>query len=66
MGGKYLTADSRHPNMGLDNKPCTNPTYWCRLHRVWLSEKDVERKKCKKKQTFDMIGNYRCRCLEKK
>ncbi len=61
-----MTADSRHPFMGLDNKVCTSPAYWCRLHRVWLSEEDVERKKCMCKPTYDMIGVRRCGCLEKK
>lgn len=62
----YLTADQRNPYMGLDNKICKNPTYWCRLHQVWLSEEDVKRKGCKNKPTFDMLGVYRCRCLERR
>lgn len=35
-------------------------------NQVWLSEDDVERKHCKCKMTFDMIGTYRCSCLERK
>lgn len=62
----YQIADKRNPYMGLDNKICRNPVYWCRLHQVWLSEDDVERKRCKCKMTFDMIGTYRCSCLERK
>lgn len=62
----YLKADKRHPFMGLDNKICKNPIYWCRLHQIWLSEDDVKRKQCKNKKTFDMIDTYRCSCLEKK
>lgn len=62
----YQIADQRNPYMGLDNKICRNPVYWCRLHQVWLSEDDVKRKKCKRKPTFDMIGTYRCLCLERK
>lgn len=61
----YLTADKGHPFMGLDNKTCKNPAYWCRLHKVWLSEEDVKRKRCKDKPTFDMIGTHRCWNLEK-
>lgn len=49
----YLNADTKHPYMGLDNK-------------VWLSEEDVKRKKCKNKPTFDMIGVHRCGCLERR
>lgn len=60
----YLTANAKNPYMGLDNKICKNPTYWCRLHQVWLSDEDVKRKKCKNKPTFDMIGVHRCGCLE--
>lgn len=62
----YLTADQRHPFMGLYNKTCKNPAYWCRLHQVWLSEEDARRKKCKCKPTFDMIGANRCGHLETK
>lgn len=62
----YQIADQGHPLTGLDNKICKNPTYWCRLHQVWLSEEDVERKRCKCKQAFDMIGTYKCGCLERK
>lgn len=62
----YLTADAKNPYMGLDNKICKNPTYWCRLHQVWLSEEDVQRKKCKNKPTFDMIKFHRCGCLERR
>lgn len=62
----YQIADKRNPFMGLDNKICRNPVYWCRLHQVWPSEDDVERKHCKCKLTFDMIGTYRCSYLERK
>lgn len=46
--------------MGLNNRTCRNPEYWCKLHQVWLSEKDVIKKHCKNKPTFDMIGTARC------
>lgn len=62
----YQIADQRHPFMGLDNKICKNPTYWCRLHQVWLAEEDVKRKKCKCKDDFDLIGTHRCGNLEYK
>lgn len=52
--------------MGLDNKICENPVYWCRLKQVWLSEEDVQKKQCKNKLTFDMIGYSRCGNLVKK
>ena len=61
----YQIADQKHPFMGL-NKICQNPVYWCRLHQVWLSEEDVKWKRCKCRQTFDMIGTYWCSCLESK
>jgi hypothetical protein len=52
--------------MGLDNKICTNPKYWCRKHEVWLSEEDVEKKGCKRRQTIDMMSVYTCHCLQEK
>lgn len=62
----YKKADARNPYMGLDNKICENPVYWCRLHEVWLSEKDAERKKCKAKLSYDMLDRRKCNCLVKK
>lgn len=56
----YQIADKRNPFMGIDNKICKNPAYWCRLHQVWLSDNDVEKKQCKCRQTFDMFSTYRC------
>lgn len=41
---RYQKADSRNPRMGLNNRICKSPKYWCRLHEVWLSEEDVKRK----------------------
>ena len=63
---EYLQANASNPYMGLDNKICTNPVYWCRLHQVWLSEEDVARKRCNNKLTFDMLDTYKCGNLEKK
>ena len=63
---KYKIADARNPNMGLNNKTCKCPKYWCRLHQVWLSESDVKRKKCKERPTMDMIGTRLCTNLVKK
>lgn len=62
----YQRADDRNPYMGLDNKVCTEPKYWCRLHQVWLSEKDIKKKHCLCKMTADMMSTYRCNCLEEK
>lgn len=63
---EYKRADARNPNMGLNNKPCDNPKYWCRLHQVWLSEEDVKRKRCLNKLSADMLDTYRCGNLERK
>lgn len=62
----YQIADKRNPYMGLDNKICRNPVYWCRLHQVWLSDEDVKKKRCKYKLTFDMVSTYCCGNLEKR
>ena len=62
----YKIADARNTNMGLNNKPCNDPKYWCRLHQVWLSESDVKRKHCKERPTMDMIGTILCTNLVEK
>ena len=62
---EYKKADARNPKMGLFNKTCKNPVYWCRSHEVYLSPEDVEKKKCLHKSTFDMIGQRICGNLEK-
>ena len=49
--------------IGLDGKICDNPKYYCKIHLVYLSDKDVERKKCLCKPTFDLIGTTTCRSL---
>jgi hypothetical protein len=63
---EYKKANFSNPRMGLDNKVCINPAYWCRLHEVWLSEEDVKKKSCRTKPTFDLISTMRCTNLEKK
>ena len=63
---RHKIADPRHPFMGLNNKICKNPAFWCRLHQVWLSEEDVRRKRCRERQDFDMLGTHRCGNLERK
>ncbi len=62
---QYKIADANNPRMGLGNKLCINPKYWCRSHQVWLSENDVKKKECFHKPTIDMISYEKCRCLEK-
>lgn len=66
MGMTYMVADARNPYMGLNNKVCQKPAYWCRLHRVWLSKEDVRRRRCREKEDYNMIGTHRCRNLEKR
>lgn len=63
---KYMTADARNPYMGPDNKICQTPAFWCRLHQVWLSKEDAERKKCRNRLDYNMIGTHRCPNLEKR
>lgn len=59
-------ADYRNPWMGLNGVVCENPAYWCRLHEVWLSEEDVEKKKCLSRMTYDMLGYRKCNNIEKR
>lgn len=50
--------------MGLNNRICYDPKYWCRLHEIYLSEKDVERKHCKCKCSANLLDTYICGNLE--
>lgn len=63
---EYTKADARHPRMGLDNKICIEPKYWCRNHQVWLSENDVQRRQCRQQMSHDMIGVSKCTNLEER
>lgn len=49
--------------MGLGDKPCTDPKYFCTCHKVYLSDQDVKLKRCRCKPTFDMIGYTNCKYL---
>lgn len=60
----YKTIED-HKYMGLDNQICFHPAYFCRSHRVYLSNEDVERKHCMTKPTFDLMGTKVCSSLEK-
>ena len=66
MEQTWQRADHRNPWMGIDNKICKNPKYWCRLHQVWLSEADVIKKQCFCRPTYDLRDVRRCTCLETK
>lgn len=63
---EYLIADAKHPFMGLNSRICKSPKYFCKLHRVWMSEKDVKKKHCRCKPDFDLMGVHRCGCLERR
>lgn len=49
--------------LGLNNKPCCNPVYYCTSHQIYLSEEDIIFKKCLCKPSFDMISVNRCKSL---
>lgn len=63
MFPEYKTIDD-DPNMGLNNEICQSPVAFCKSKRVWLSEKDVIAKKCRKKLTTDMISYEKCKVLD--
>ena len=63
---EWQKADNKHPRMGLNNKLCIKPKYWCRLHQVWMSEEDVKKKRCNCRPTLDMISVQKCVNLEEK
>ena len=63
---EYKKADSRNPRMGLNNKLCKAPKYWCPIHEVWLSEEDVKRKGCRRKMSSDMMETRVCPSLAEK
>lgn len=56
----FQGANIKNPNMGLDNKICNNPKYWCTAHEIWLFEQDAIDKGCFNKMTFDMLSVRRC------
>lgn len=59
---KYKIS-SEHVTMGLDNKVCDNPVYYCALKQVYLTNDDVRRKRCLNLPTFDLLGTTRCTSL---
>ena len=59
----YIKANQKNPIMGLNNEPCLHPVYWCKSHEVWLSKKDVARKRCKNKLNFDCMATQPCNNL---
>lgn len=62
----YKTNMDHHASneyIGLDNKICENPTHYCKIHLIYLSDSDVERKKCLCKPTYDMISTAKCKAL---
>ena len=62
---EYLERNPNKPGeyMGLNNKLCTNPVYYCKAHRVYLNNDDVTVKKCLCKPTMDLISTQRCNWL---
>ena len=63
----FLKADNnKNQYMGLNNKICKNPVYFCKAKQVWLSEEDVQRKQCFCKLSFDMIERRKCCSIEKR
>lgn len=65
--------DTMHLNMtnvsdptlkiGLDNKVCKDPKYFCMCHKIYLSDDDVQAKHCRHKLTRDMIAYQNCNWL---
>lgn len=49
-----------HPDMGLNNKICTDKKYFCAKHEVWLSTEDVTSRKCLNRLSADMRNIYKC------
>lgn len=61
---EYKKAIKGKTFIGLNEKICRHPKYWCRLHEIYLSEQDAIKKHCKNKSTVDMLSHYRCGNLE--
>lgn len=60
----YKRADNCNQKfMGLDNKVCEDPKYFCKSHCVYLSDVDVQKHRCLCKPTFDMISTNVCKSL---
>ena len=66
MKETWAKADFRNPYMGIENKICKNPKYWCRLHQVWLSEEDAINRKCFCRPTYNLMFERKCNCIEVK
>ncbi len=58
----FKTVDD-HPDMGLDNTLCTDKKYYCKSHRIFLSEKDAHNKGCFEKWDSSMIEKNQCNFL---
>lgn len=54
---EYMIADARNPFMGLGNKTCQKPEYWCRLHRIWLSEEDALQKNARRSRILTCLAH---------
>lgn len=65
--------DTEHLNMtnvsdptlkiGLNNKVCKNPKYFCMCHKIYLSDDDIQLKNCQHKLTRDMMAYQNCNWL---
>ena len=59
---QYKTIED-NPAMGLNNKICQNRVYFCNYHKVYMSQEDVDKEGCQRRQTFDMMSTYKCSYL---
>lgn len=63
MENNYKTTSTKEKYMGLNNKVCKDPVYFCPNHQIYLSESDAKEKGCFNKPTFDLISTRRCPAL---
>lgn len=62
MNTEYKTINDA-PHMGLNNKICKDPQFYCKSKRIYLSKEDAEQKGCFKKLSPDMMEYKRCNWL---
>lgn len=61
----FLTINDNE-YMGLNNQICEDPVYFCKSHKIYLSEEDAKCKGCFAKWDLEHIERKKCNALVKK
>lgn len=63
MDYKNIYSDKNNAQMGLNNKKCNSPKYFCLSKKIFLSADDVATKSCFHKVNADMLSEQKCNWL---